>query len=445
MMAMEDNKDFEKEHETEQDARSLDDIMGQPVDEGDDGEKKLTVTLFGHEFGKKKVIMAGLGGLLVLALAGGGIAYALSQQHQPKDPDSVVQVNKKDEATKEWVLQLGVKADGWEKDKSSPVIAHIMNEGEGIDYYHAYDANADVALDVFAEDGYEVSFISPVNADGSTYKVPDKTSVEAEIVEEGDGEAELPFTFEPVKAEDMNADGISGIVSAVNEAVKKGDETLTGENGVKVVELVGKNLKANPNADEEKVEEQSDKAAETAQSATPADKGEGTKKQDTGSKGTASNGSGSKPSSKPSTGSGNSSSSSKPSGGSGSGSGNSKPSHTHNWVAQTKTVHHDAQYKTVHHDAEYKMVHHDAVIEYHTTCNKCGIRFNSQAEASAHMKEYMLKGDTGHSYGTNPVEVSPAWDEQVLVKEAWDEKVEVSSAWDETITTGYKCSCGATK
>lgn len=51
----------------------------------------------------------------------------------------------------------------------------------------------------------------------------------------------------------------------------------------------------------------------------------------------------------------------------GSGSGNSSAqgavSHRHNWVAQTKTVHHDARYKTVHHDAQYKTVHHDAVVK----------------------------------------------------------------------------------
>ena len=67
------------------------------------------------------------------------------------------------------------------------------------------------------------------------------------------------------------------------------------------------------------------------------------KKNDSGN-----NGSGNKSDSKPSGGSGNS--------GSGSSSGGSSkkddtPAHQHNWVAQTKTVHHDAQYKTVHHDA----------------------------------------------------------------------------------------------
>ena len=33
----------------------------------------------------------------------------------------------------------------------------------------------------------------------------------------------------------------------------------------------------------------------------------------------------------------------------------------------------------------------------------------------------------------------------VVVKQAYDETVVVKQAYDETVTTGYKCSCGATK
>ena len=45
------------------------------------------------------------------------------------------------------------------------------------DYYHAYDANEPHALDVPAEGEYEVSFISPVDKDGSTYEVPKTAKV----------------------------------------------------------------------------------------------------------------------------------------------------------------------------------------------------------------------------------------------------------------------------
>lgn len=236
-----------------------------------DGGKKRTVRLFGHDFDKKKAVMAGLGGLLVLALAGGGIAYAVSQQPEP-------------------------------------------------------DA---------------------------------KPAVE--------------------------------------------------QKGSAVIELVKKNIKANPNADEEKVEEESKKAEESGKdsagdkAATKPDDGNsaasgGSQNQGGGSSGNGGSGS-----------SGNS--------------GSSKPQHTHNWEAQTTTVHHDAVYKTV---------HHDAVVEYRCICNGCGADITGFE--TQHFKDNFFNGC--QSYTNTPVTVKDAWDEQVLV----------SAAWDETITTGYKCStCGAVK
>lgn len=124
---------------------------------------------------------------------------------------------------------------------------------------------------------------------------------------------------------------------------------------------------------------------------------------------------------------GNGGSASKPSGGSTGGSGNStqtqQPSHTHNWVPVTKTVHHDAQYKTV---------HHDAVTQERTICNNCGADITGNVDA--HMKANIMNGCGSYSVKT------------VVVQQAYDEQVLVSNAWDETVTTGYRCStCGATK
>lgn len=207
------------------------------------------------------------------------------------------------------------------------------------------------------------------------------------------------------KAEEITIRNIDELTQRSQKAI----DTMVLESKRRI-EQVKENAKANPNADKDKVEEESQKAEEGVTEKPSGETGE--------------------PSSKPNTGSNSGDSSSKPEGGNSGttgGGGGSKPQHTHDWEAQTTTVHHDAQYQTV---------HHDAVIEYHTSCNKCGMVFGSQQEASAHMKQQMLQGDNQHSYGTNPVEVSPAW----------DETVEVSPAWDETVTTDYKCSgCGATK
>lgn len=132
----------------------------------------------------------------------------------------------------------------------------------------------------------------------------------------------------------------------------------------------------------------------------------------------------------------------------GSGSGNSSAqgavSHRHNWVAQTKTVHHDAQYETVHHDAQYKTVHHDAVVKYVNICNNCGADITGNE--AAHIKNSLLNGGNCGSCHSETRTVQAAYDEQVKVYDAYNEQVQVSAAWDETVTTGYKCSgCGATK
>ena len=385
---MEENKDFDKDKQK----TGTQQTPHVPT-EGEEDGKKGTIVLFGHEFDKKKAVMAGLGGLLAIALIGGGVWYAASQKPEPKEPTPIEQTEKQ----KQHVIQLGAKADGWVRGESSPVIAHIVNKEEKVDYYHAYDANEPHALDVPAEGEYEVSFISPVDKDGSIYEVPKTAKVKSEA-EDKDGKDtgdELPFEFKPIAADKTDADALNAIVKSIGEAVKKGDETLTGAKGTKVIELVKDNAKANPNADKDKVDEEGQKAEEGVTDEASGGNAGASKPETGGNGGSAVNG-------------GNSGSN----GGSSNGGGGSKPQHTHNWVAQTTVVHHEAQYQTI---------HHDAVYETRAVCNNCGTVFNNQTEVNSHM----LNG-TCESYSTKPVEVSPAW--------------------DETVTTGYKCSgCPATK
>lgn len=399
---MEDKKDFDKDKQ-EMGTQQMPHV---PAD-GEEVGKKSTIVLFGHEFDKRKAVLAGLGGLLAIALIGGGIWYAASQKPEPKEPTSIEQTEKQEQQ----VIQLGAKADGWVKGESSPVIAHIVNKEEKVDYYHAYDANEPHVLDVPGAGEYEVSFISPVDKDGSTYEVPKATKVKAEV-EDKDGKAaktDLPFEFKPVEAEKTSADTLSGIVKSVGEAVKKGDETLTGANGTKVIELVKENAKANPNADKDKVDEESQKAEEDNT------EGAGNAKPDNGGGDDTTNAGGG--SGTQNQGGGGSSS-----GGSGNG-GDSE--HTHNWVPQTTTIHHDAQYQTI---------HHDAITEEIYICNNCGA--NITGDPWGHINDSFLNGD-GSCGGYHS--------EWKVTSPAWDETKEVSPAWDETITT-YKCSgCPATK
>lgn len=401
---MEDKKDFDKDKQ-EMGTQQMPHV---PAD-GEEVGKKSTIVLFGHEFDKRKAVLAGLGGLLAIALIGDGVWYAASQKPEPKESTPIEQTEKQEQQ----VIQLGAKADGWVKGESSPVIAHIVNKEEKVDYYHAYDANEPHALDVPAEGEYEVSFISPVDKDGSIYEVPKTAKVKSEAEDkDGKGEVdELTFEFKPIAADKADADALNAIVKSVGDAVKKGDETLTGANGSKVIELVKENAKANPNADKEKVEEESQKAEEGVTD-EPSGGNAGASKPETGGNSTSSGNGGS-------TGSNGGSGSSNNGGG-------SKPQHTHNWVPQTTVVHHDAQYQTIHHDAVYGT---------RVTCNQCHADLTNQ-DVFAHFEESFLNGGSCESYSTVDYQISPAWDEQVLV----------SDAWDETVTTGYKCSgCPATK
>ncbi len=410
-LVMEDNKDFDKDKQetgTQQ--------MPHVPTEGEEDEKKGTIVLFGHEFDKRKAVMAGLGGLLAIALIGGGVWYAASQKPEPKEPTPIEQTEK----TEQHVIQLGAKADGWVKGESSPVIAHIVNKEEKVDYYHAYDANEPHALDVPAEGEYEVSFISPVDKDGSIYEVPKTAKVKSEAEDkDGKGEVdELTFEFKPIAADKADADALNAIVKSVGDAVKKGDETLTGANGTKVIELVKENAKANPNADKDKVDEESQKAEEVVTD-EPSGGNAGASKPETGGNSTSSGNGGS-------TGNGGNSGSNG-GGGSTNGDGGSKPQHVHNWVPQTTVVHHEAQVQTVHHDAVY-----GTGVE----CNGCFAQFNSYEAWLAHSDSQLDNGNN-NCMGYHTI--------KIVLEQAWDETIEVSPAWDETVTTGYTCSCGAVK
>lgn len=176
-------------------------------------------------------------------------------------------------------------------------------------------------------------------------------------------------------------------------------------------EQVKKNAKANPSSDKDKVDEESQKAEEGVTD-EPSGGNAGASKPETGG---SNGGSGS---------SGNSGSN----GGASNSGGGSKPQHTHNWVAQTTVVHHDAQYQTIHHDAAY-----GTGVE----CNGCFAQFDSYGAWKAHCNSQLDNGNN-NCMGYHTIEI--------VLGQAWDETVETSPAWDETVTTGYACSgCGATK
>lgn len=406
------------------------------VDSAEEENAKKPLVLFGREFSRKQVCVAGAGILCAALLIGGG-AYAISHASWTGDSNAPAVSQSKDEEKQDMVLTLEVKADGWDADTSTPVIAHIEDADGKVDFYTAIAANKQVTVKVGKSGTYTVTFISPVNADGSIYKVSSKKVTAGKADKKT---ASTGVTFNKVDADKVTKDDLTAIAKDVAAAVKKGDSTLTGDKGAEVVKKFEDNIKKNPNADADAVEKETGKAEETAKedkSDAKTPETSDNKKNDSGSKNdSGNNGSGNKSDSKPSGGSGNS--------GSGSSSGGSSKkddttAHQHNWVAQTKTVHHDAQYKTVHHDAVTHQVWHDAVTEEHYICNQCGADITS--DPWGHLDAYDHGG-----YHSSYVTVKQGYYETVTDKAAYDEQVQVSAAWDETVTTGYKCSsCGATK
>lgn len=102
--------------------------------------------------------------------------------------------------------------------------------------------------------------------------------------------------------------------------------------------------------------------------------------------------------------------------------------HSHTWVPNYATVHHDAVYKDVWHEPVY-----DTETTYHTVCNDC--KKTIDGFAADHI------ADTGHSgYSTN-VPIT----NEVLKQAGYSEPVLVSEGWDETVVEGVTCTgCGAT-
>ncbi len=127
------------------------------------------------------------------------------------------------------------------------------------------------------------------------------------------------------------------------------------------------------------------------------------------------------------------------SGSSSSGSSNKKPAsptHTHSWQPVTKTVHHEEKghYETV----TVSEAWDEDIYDYRVVCN-CGAIL-TESERLNHSEQHLLNGQNS-AYSVQEIIVDtihhPAKTEKKWVID--------SEAYDETITTGYKCSCGATK
>jgi len=255
---------------------------------------------------------------IVVAIAVASGAFATSEQQPEQQESRTVDVT------------LSVTADhGWDEN-STPAIAHI--EGDDVDFYHAVtpdaDGNKGTSTVELAEGDYTVSFVSPVNSDGSAFDIYD-TGAPVDITVDADAKnaPAVNCPMAQIPADKVTDDMLADIVNKTKDAIKNGDETLKGDAGTGILDKLDGNVAKNPNAsdktkqeatDADKDVDVNDKPAQT----TPSAKNDGNK---------ADSNAGSQPSNNGSSNSG--SASSKPS----QSSQPSKLAHTHTWVNHTAT------------------------------------------------------------------------------------------------------------
>ena len=262
---------------------------------------------------------AAIAAAIVVAIAVTSGAFATSEQQPEQQESRTVDVT------------LSVTADhGWDEN-STPAIAHI--EGNDVDFYHAVtpdaEGNKGTSTVELAEGDYTVSFVSPVNSDGSAFDIYD-TGAPVDITVDADAKTapavNCPMALIP--ADKVTDEMLANIVNKTKDAIEKGDETLKGDAGTGILDKLDGNVAKNPNASDKTKQEATDADKEVDVNKEPAQATPSAKTDDNNA-GSQSAGTGSSNSGSTSTGnSGNSgSASSKP----------PKPAHTHTWVNHTAT------------------------------------------------------------------------------------------------------------
>lgn len=258
---------------------------------------------------------------IVVAIAVASGALATSEQQPEQQGPRTVDVT------------LNVTADhGWDEN-STPAIAHI--EGNDVDFYHAVtpdaDGNKGTSTVELAEGDYTVSFVSPVNSDGSAFDIYD-TGAPVDITVDADAKTApaVNCPMAQIPADKVTDDMLADIVNKTKDAIKKGDETLKGDAGTGILDKLDGNVAKNPNASDKTKQEATDADKDVDVNDKPAQTTPSVKNDDN----KANSNAGSQSSSNGSSNSGNSgSASSKPS----QSSQPSKPAHTHTWVNHTAT------------------------------------------------------------------------------------------------------------
>lgn len=368
---------------------------------------------------KRKVAIGATVALVVAGLGLGGAwatgAFAPKSEITKIEADGdsgKKQVSEKTEPAVDWTVKI--EAEGVTADSSPLITRYVCTDGadKGVEFYHATSASDAIEGKdsvQLTEGTWEITAIPIINPDGSITTPAGGGEQAVSGASKDSGSTE--FTGETKPAGDVTQDDIDKVLDKVNEAVSKGDGTLTGDAGKDVVNKVTDNASKAPAADKEKVEEKKDAAADSAV------KAEG-KKTDAAKPSTGPGPAPSKSDSKPSSGSSN------------------KPSHEHTWQAQYRN---DPVYETrtrtvVDQDAWDEQVRSGSHYLFSD-----GAVFYDDYQAANYQESKALSG--------TPVSYTLVDDYKTVHHEAvtHQETYQVQTGTKQVLT-GYRCSgCGATK
>lgn len=370
----------------------------------------------------KQILMAGA--LALSMVLSGGMLTGCSNSS-----------NTKDTKTSEVAKKKEVKTIG-QKTKDSKSLKMTNNTGKKITVFETKSSSEESFSDNLLEDGDAVK-----NKEERTlyYEVKENDKLDVKV---GLEDQDKTFVFKDVDPADTKKVDVSLKEDKVNLDVTKKDgttATLTpSEGSVKTEE----EKKDESEVKQEEKKEETAKADSSNKSNTSESKKNNTAStSNSNSNKNNSSSSSSKPSSKPSS-SSNNSDTSKPSNNSGSNSSDSKPAeHTHNWVAQYKTVNvpekgHNEQVLV---QAAYDEQVPVTEMKEFSICNNCG------ADITGFASDHILN-ETCRSYHTEWREVVTGYN-TVHHDAVYETRYVVDSpATTKQELTGYECSsCGKTK
>ena len=360
-----------------------------------------------------KILMAGA--LALSMVLSGGMLTGCSNSSNTKDTKTS-EVDKKKE-----VKTLG------QKTKDSKSLKMTNSTGKKITVFETKSSSEENFCDNLLEDGDAVK-----NKEQRTlyYDVKENDKLDVKI---GLQDQDKTFVFKDVDPADTKKMDVSLKEDKVNLDVTKKD---------------GSTVTLTPSEDSAKTEDEKKDESEVKQE----EKKEETAKADTSNKSNSSESKKNNTASTTNTSSNksNTGSSSKPSNNNSSNSSSSKPAeHTHNWVAQYKTV--NVPEKGHNEQVLVQAAYDEQVPQYQDVerqiCSACGADITDlgQAGISAHIKAHALAGENGGYYskisqvliGYQTIHHEAVYETRYVVDSPATTKQEL---------TGYKCSsCGKTK